>query len=85
MRFVSIQAHARIYHITTMCRVLEVSKAGYYAWRGRPLGERVQENRVLAAKIREIHAQVKGPGSRLRHPGVAAPTRKGAKYPQGHA
>jgi hypothetical protein len=29
MRFVFIQSHARIFHITTMCRVLEVSKAGY--------------------------------------------------------
>lgn len=60
MRFVFIQAHARIYHITTMCRVLEVSKAGYYAWRGRPLCERVKADDVLTAKIRVIHEDVKG-------------------------
>jgi putative transposase len=56
MRFVFIHAHARIFHITTMCRVLEVSKAGYYAWRARPLCERVQADRRLTERIRAIHA-----------------------------
>ncbi len=60
MRFVFIQAHARIYHITTMCRVLQVSRAGYYAWRARPLCERVKDDVVLRERIRQIHKQVKG-------------------------
>jgi transposase InsO family protein len=60
MRFVFIQAHARIFHITTMCRVLEVSKAGYYAWRARPLCKRVQADRRLTARIRQIHDAVRG-------------------------
>jgi putative transposase len=60
MRFVFIHAHARIFHITTMCRVLEVSRAGYYAWRARPLCERVKENRWLRERIRQIHQEVKG-------------------------
>jgi putative transposase len=60
MRFVFIQTHARIFHIMTMCRVLEVSRAGYYAWRARPLCARVQDNRLLRERIRQIHAQVRG-------------------------
>lgn len=59
MRFAFIDAHARIFHIVTMCRVLEVSKAGFYAWRARPLCDRVKDDRVLTAKIREIQRQVK--------------------------
>ena len=42
-----------------MCRVLEVSKAGYYAWRERPLCERVKDDRVLTARIRAIQQAVK--------------------------
>ena len=55
MRFVFIQSHARIFHITVTCQVLEVSRAGYYKWRAQPLSERVKDDRVLAARIRAIH------------------------------
>lgn len=59
MRFAFIQAHARIWPVRTICRVLEVSRAGYYAWRARPLCERVKDDRVLTAQIRDIQTQVK--------------------------
>jgi putative transposase len=39
-----------------MCRVLEVSTSGYYAWRSRPASRRAQEDAVLLRRIRTIHA-----------------------------
>lgn len=38
-----------------MCRVLEVSASGYYAWRGREPSRRVVENDRLVEKIRAVH------------------------------
>ena len=59
MRFAFIQTHAHIWHVRTMCRVLEVSKAGYYAWRARPLCERVKTDRRLTLRLRVLHREVK--------------------------
>jgi len=38
-----------------MCRVLDVSRSGYYAWRGRPESLRCLEDRRLLARIRRLH------------------------------
>ena len=57
MRFRAIQRHERSYSIGLMCRVLEVSRGGYYAWRGRGESARAVSNRELLRKIREIHAK----------------------------
>jgi transposase InsO family protein len=43
-----------------MCRVLEVSPSGYYAWRHRPESLRARENRKLVYEIKAIHKQNRG-------------------------
>jgi putative transposase len=58
MRFAFIHAHAGHWHVTTMCRVLAVSKAGYYAWRTRPPAARVAQDRQVTEEIRAIHERV---------------------------
>jgi putative transposase len=39
------------------CRVLNVSRSGYYDWLGRPDSLRVQENELLLKQIRDIHKE----------------------------
>ena len=43
-----------------MCRVLDVSTSGYYAWRGRGPSKRAQKDAMLTDKIRTIHARSRG-------------------------
>jgi len=60
MRFAFILAHALEYYITTMCRVLQVSKAGYYAWVKRPPSARAMADQPLTDQIRAIHRASRG-------------------------
>lgn len=43
-----------------MCRVLEVSTSGYYAWRKRPPSKRAQKDAMLTNRIRQIHDHSRG-------------------------
>jgi putative transposase len=49
-----------MHRVATMCRVLEVSTSGYYAWRKRPASKRAQEDAVLLRQIRTAHAASDG-------------------------
>ncbi len=43
-----------------MCRVLEVSTSGYYAWRGRLESTRAKEDEKLQQRIKAIHTWSRG-------------------------
>ena len=51
-----VQRHATEYAVTTLCRVLEVSKAGYYAWGKHAPSRRAHTDAALAPAIRAVHA-----------------------------
>ena len=50
-----IGAEKANYPVWLLCRVLGVSRSGYYAWRERPPSRRSVEDSALAAKIRQVH------------------------------
>ena len=52
-----IDAEKASYPISLLCRILRVSRSGYYGWKGRPPSERDRENAALTQKIREIHSR----------------------------
>ena len=56
MKFAFIQAEKATYPVTTLCRVLGVSRAGFYAAQARPVPTRVAEDERLAIEIAAIHA-----------------------------
>lgn len=55
MKYEVIQRYRNRYSIRMMCRVLGVSRSGYYDWRSRPESERTRRHRALTEKIRYFH------------------------------
>jgi len=43
-----------------MCRVLQVSRSGYYAWKSRPIAARTSQNQDLTQQIQQIHTASRG-------------------------
>jgi putative transposase len=46
--------------VTHLCRVLEVSRSGFYAWRSREPSAAEVRREELAARVTTIHAEAKG-------------------------
>lgn len=63
MKFQFIAEHSHEYAIRLLCKALEVSQSGYYAWKGRKVSHHCREDAKLSAQIQQIfleHRQVYG-------------------------
>ena len=58
--FKLIGAEKANYSVSMLCKVLGVSRSGYYDWRNRPPSRRERENATLTERIREIHHRSRG-------------------------
>lgn len=57
MRFAFIDKHAERFPVDLMCQVLNVSRSGFYAWRGRPQSTQAQRRDQLREHIEAAHAE----------------------------
>jgi len=55
-----MKAHRAAHSIAAMCRILDVSASGYYAWLTRARSARAEEDARLTTAMHRIHAQSRG-------------------------
>jgi transposase InsO family protein len=80
MIYAFIDEQRETYPVVRLCKVLDVSSSGYYAWRKRPTSLRAQMDQPLLARIRaiqarsrqtygspRIHAELVAQGERVNH------------------
>lgn len=59
MRFAFICDHQHEFPVNVMCRVLNVSRSGYYAWQQRPESSASRRRADLTSRIRTVHQQTR--------------------------
>ncbi len=56
-RFRFVDDHRDEYPVKRLCRLCEVSRSGFYAWRKRPPSTRAVADEALLVEIRQIHLE----------------------------
>ncbi|PID59391.1 MAG: IS3 family transposase, partial [Gammaproteobacteria bacterium] len=59
MRFAFVDAEKASHRISTLCRVMGISRAGYYQWRNRPPSQRELDDQSLLVAIEAVFKRSK--------------------------
>lgn len=57
MRYAWLADQVSAHSVRALCRALQVSPSGFYAWRNRKPSRRAQENARLACVIKQVHVE----------------------------
>ena len=79
MRYAFIEGHRGMCRLPVMCRVLAVSKSGYFAWRDGRERPCVSGDRALSVRIKAIHEE-----SRQTYGSRGSTMHSRPKAPQSH-
>lgn len=60
MKYAFIRASEVAFPVAIMCRVLGVSRSGFYGWKAQPASSRSQRSEVLRSKVRTVFLASKG-------------------------
>ena len=56
MRYRFVEQERYRYTVKLLCRVMQVSRSGFYTWRGRPESDRAKQDKELTERITSIHS-----------------------------
>jgi putative transposase len=60
VKYAWIREQRDLFSVTALCRVLEVSSSGYYAWVDRPDSSRTRRRARIRQAVRQVHGQSHG-------------------------
>ena len=60
MRFVFIDAEKANYPVVVLCRVMQVARSGFYAWKRRSPSKRARADKQLTGQIAQAFAASRG-------------------------
>lgn len=66
MRYQFVQQHSGQFPVRALCRMMKITRSGYYAWKGRKPSQRQQDNERLLSRIHAFFERSQGTYGSLR-------------------